>query len=97
MPILHLICIVHFTPGTVNLKPSPFVVIHTCLPISCRFSGYIKAVAALMIIALCLTFFAAILNICGLSKSDIRRKYIFYKFATYLAILAGTVLYLKPW
>ncbi|KIH51964.1 hypothetical protein ANCDUO_17941 [Ancylostoma duodenale] len=31
---------------------------------------------------------AFFLNICGLSKSDIRRKYIFYKFATYLAILA---------
>ncbi|VDL71716.1 unnamed protein product [Nippostrongylus brasiliensis] len=51
-------------------------------------SGYIKAVAALMIIALIFTAVAFFLNICGLSKSDIRRKYIFYKFATYLAILA---------
>ncbi|KAK6738551.1 hypothetical protein RB195_020576 [Necator americanus] len=53
-----------------------------------RDSGYIKAVAALMIIALIFTAVAFFLNICGLSKSDIRRKYIFYKFATYLAILA---------
>ncbi|KJH41860.1 hypothetical protein DICVIV_12154 [Dictyocaulus viviparus] len=50
--------------------------------------GYIKAVAALMIIALIFTVIAFFLNICGLSKSDIRRKYIYYKFATYLAILA---------
>uniref|UniRef100_A0A1I7X3H7 ZP domain-containing protein n=1 Tax=Heterorhabditis bacteriophora TaxID=37862 RepID=A0A1I7X3H7_HETBA len=53
-----------------------------------RDSGYIKAVAALMIIALILTAFAFLLNICGLSKTDIRRKYIFYKFATYLAIVS---------
>ncbi|VDM53593.1 unnamed protein product [Angiostrongylus costaricensis] len=53
-----------------------------------RDSGYIKAVAALMIIALIFTAIAFFLNVCGLSKSDIRRKYIFYKFATYLAILA---------
>ncbi|CAJ0959626.1 unnamed protein product, partial [Mesorhabditis belari] len=51
-----------------------------------RDSAFIKAVAGLMISALILTFFAAILNVCGLVKSDVRRKYIFYKFATYLAI-----------
>ncbi|CAI4226320.1 unnamed protein product [Auanema sp. JU1783] len=53
-----------------------------------RDSAYIKAVAALMIIALIFTGVAFFLNICGLSMSDIRRKYIFYKIATYLALFA---------
>lgn len=49
-----------------------------------------KAVAGLMIIALLFTGFAFLLNICGLSRAEIRRKYIFYRIATWVTM--GAVL-----
>ena len=52
-------------------------------------SGFIIAVAVLMLIGLVLTALAALTNICGLSKSDVRRKYLFYRIATACAIIAG--------
>uniref|UniRef100_A0A0M3ITV9 MARVEL domain-containing protein n=1 Tax=Ascaris lumbricoides TaxID=6252 RepID=A0A0M3ITV9_ASCLU len=62
----------------------------TFLPISSpfAFSAYIKAVAALLIIAAIFTFFAFILNIFGLKAHDLHRKYFFYKVATYLSLLS---------
>ncbi|PAV58706.1 hypothetical protein WR25_04001 [Diploscapter pachys] len=53
-----------------------------------RDTGFIIAVAVLMLIGLVLTALAALTNICGLSKSDIRRKYLFYRIATACAIIA---------
>uniref|UniRef100_A0A0M3I133 Transmembrane protein 47 n=1 Tax=Ascaris lumbricoides TaxID=6252 RepID=A0A0M3I133_ASCLU len=53
-----------------------------------RYSAYIKAVAALLIIAAVFTFFAFILNIFGLKAHDLHRKYFFYKVATYLSLLS---------
>ena len=51
-------------------------------------SAYIKAVAGLMIAAVVLTAVAFILNVCGLSFSDSRKKFNSYRFATWFAILA---------
>ncbi|VDK20645.1 unnamed protein product [Anisakis simplex] len=53
-----------------------------------RYSAYIKAVAALLIIAAVLTLFAFVLNIFGLKANDLQRKYFFYKIATYLSLLS---------
>ncbi|GMT14552.1 hypothetical protein PFISCL1PPCAC_5849, partial [Pristionchus fissidentatus] len=58
-----------------------------CHPPS-RDSGFISASAGLLITALILTAIPFFLNICGLIQSDARRKYIFYRFATWIAILA---------
>ncbi|VDK67382.1 unnamed protein product [Litomosoides sigmodontis] len=48
---------------------------------------YIKLVAAFLITAAALTFFAFFLNIFGLRSQDLHRKYVFYKFATYISLL----------
>lgn len=53
-------------------------------------AAYIKAVAALLIIAATLTFFAFMLNVFGLKAHDLHPKYFFYKVATYLSLLSGT-------
>uniref|UniRef100_A0A0R3RFQ6 Transmembrane protein 47 n=1 Tax=Elaeophora elaphi TaxID=1147741 RepID=A0A0R3RFQ6_9BILA len=49
--------------------------------------SYIKLVAAFLITAAVLTFFAFFLNVFGLRAQDLHRKYVFYKFATYLSLL----------
>ncbi|VDM07045.1 unnamed protein product [Wuchereria bancrofti] len=49
--------------------------------------AYIKLVAAFLITAAVLTFFAFFLNVFGLRAQDLHRKYVFYKFATYLSLL----------
>ncbi|VBB25647.1 unnamed protein product [Acanthocheilonema viteae] len=52
-----------------------------------RHAAYIKLVAAFLITAAVLTFFAFFLNIFGLRAQDLHRKYVFYKFATYISLL----------
>uniref|UniRef100_A0A914WFX0 Transmembrane protein 47 n=1 Tax=Plectus sambesii TaxID=2011161 RepID=A0A914WFX0_9BILA len=49
---------------------------------------YIKIVAAMLIIAGLITVAAIILNVLGLSSKDFHRKYLYYKIATYLALIA---------
>uniref|UniRef100_A0A7E4VE23 G_PROTEIN_RECEP_F1_2 domain-containing protein n=1 Tax=Panagrellus redivivus TaxID=6233 RepID=A0A7E4VE23_PANRE len=52
-----------------------------------RSAPYITAVTVLSLIALFGTAFAAIANIVGLIYNDPHRKHLFYKIATYLALL----------
>ncbi|CAD6191460.1 unnamed protein product [Caenorhabditis auriculariae] len=53
-----------------------------------RNSGFLTASAVLLIIALVLTAIAAIFNVVGLSKSDVRGKYRWYRGATTISALA---------
>ncbi|CAI2339906.1 unnamed protein product [Caenorhabditis sp. 36 PRJEB53466] len=50
-----------------------------------RNSGFLTAAAVLLIVALFLTALSAIFNIVGLSKSDVRGKYRWYRIATMIA------------
>lgn len=53
-----------------------------------KHSAYIKAVAALLVLATILSFSALIMNGLGLCVRVIQRKYMFYKIATYLALFS---------
>jgi hypothetical protein len=53
-----------------------------------RSRAYIKIVAAMLIIAGLITLAAIVLNVLGLSSKDFHRKYLYYKIATYLALIA---------
>ncbi|EGT34933.1 hypothetical protein CAEBREN_09268 [Caenorhabditis brenneri] len=56
-----------------------------------RNNVFLKIVAALLFIGLALTAISTLLNIVGLSKSDVRGKYTWYRFATYTA--AGAMIF----
>jgi len=47
-------------------------------------------VIILMLIATATTVFAILVNAMGLKSNDLHRKYVFYKIATYLSLVAGT-------
>ncbi|GMR36314.1 hypothetical protein PMAYCL1PPCAC_06509, partial [Pristionchus mayeri] len=53
-----------------------------------RDNGFMIASAVLLIVALVCTVIAFFLNVCGLMQSDARRKYHFYRVATWIAILS---------
>ncbi|CAO4364522.1 hypothetical protein L5515_013556 [Caenorhabditis briggsae] len=54
-----------------------------------RNQGFLIAAAVLLFVALACTLFASIFNIVGLSKSDVRGKYRWYKLATVLSGFAA--------
>lgn len=53
------------------------------------FSGFLTAAAVLLIVALFLTALSTIFNIVGLSKSDVRGKYRWYRIATMISGFSG--------
>jgi len=59
-----------------------------CQPVKYRGKVYIQATAALLVIAGIVTVIAIIMTILGLTTQNPNRKYLFYRVAMYLALIA---------
>ena len=54
---------------------------------------FVRVASVLIIIAAAGTLFALFVNTAGLRSNDLHRKYVFYKAATWLSLIAGTFTY----
>ncbi|KAI1708727.1 PMP-22/EMP/MP20/Claudin family domain-containing protein [Ditylenchus destructor] len=71
-----------------GLNPVPFgPAPGHCQPPS-RNSAFITVVAVMIIVAAVASLLAMIANLLGLNSNDLHRKYVFYKVATYMVLLA---------
>uniref|UniRef100_A0A915E064 Uncharacterized protein n=1 Tax=Ditylenchus dipsaci TaxID=166011 RepID=A0A915E064_9BILA len=71
-----------------GLNPVPFGPAPGTCQTPSRNAAFITAVAVLIIFAEVLTFLALCANVFGLKSNDLHRKYVFYKAATYMVLVA---------